>query len=66
MAEPLKPTEKEISEFHDCETHEERCVYFHAHPALATIFRAINFEKPIVPVAKPAPAVLPYNITTQK
>ena len=53
MAEASKdPTDEELKEFAALETHAEKCAYFHEHPALAKIFRAIQFPKP---AANPEP-----------
>lgn len=50
---PDKPTiiEAQVEEFLALKTHEEQCVYYHAHPDLHTIFRSVLFPKPESKVA---------------
>jgi len=38
--------QQEVEEFSALKTHAEKYDYFHAHPALAKIFRAVHFPKP--------------------
>ena len=38
--------QQEVEKFSALKSHAEKCGYFHAHPALAKIFRAVHFPKP--------------------
>lgn len=39
------PDEQTVEDFLACETHAEKCAFFHAHPELKTVFREIHFPK---------------------